>query len=185
VILGEPGNPRTAEFWNVASGAKRATWSDPTVGHFRFSPDGRWIVTASIGINVRDRQTGAIARQFSTRNERVQALTFSSDGRWLAAVHDKTIELWELATGRKGQIIIGDEAQPGESAHFEDAKFMPDSRHLVTVNRHTIQVWDTATAGKVRQWPSQTAHQLGISSDGHWLAANGEYLALWEDIRRP
>jgi WD40 repeat protein len=185
VILGEPGNTRTAEFWNIESGKKGTTWDDSTVGHIRFSPDGRWIVTASVGISVRDRQTGAIARQFPTKNERVQALAFSSDGRWLAAVHGRTIEMWELATGRKGETIIGDEPERTDSTDFTSAAFMPDSRHLVTVNRHKIQVWDTANGSEVRQWPSKSAYQLAISGDGQWLATNGEYLTVWERIRKP
>ncbi len=185
VILGEPGYTRTAEFWNIQSGAKRATWNDRTVGHVRFSPDGRWIVTASVGINVRALQTGAIARQFPTKDEFVQALAFSSDARWLAVVHGRTIDLRELATGRRGETIIGDEPEPGDSTDFASAEFMPDSRHLITVNRHTIQVWDTANGRQVRQWPSKSAYKLAISSDGQWLATNGEYLTVWERIRKP
>jgi len=185
VILGEPGYTRTAEFRDIESGAKHVTWNDRTVGHVRFSPDGRWIVTAGVGVSVRDRRTGAIVRQFPTKDDRVQALALSADGRWLAVVHGRNIDIWELATGREGATIIGTEPEAGVSADFGNAVFMPDSRHLITVNYNTLQVWDTATGREARQWPAKNSYQLAISSDGRWLATNGEHLTVWERIRKP
>jgi WD40 repeat protein len=185
VIEGEPGLTRTAQFRNIESGAKRAAWKDRTVGHVGFSPDGRWIVTAGVGVSVRDRKTGTIAQQFPTKDERVQALAFSADGHWLAVVHRRTIDIWELATGREGTTIIGTEQESGASDDFGGAAFMPDSRHLITVNYNTLQVWDAANGREARRWPARNSHQLAISGDGRWLATNGDYLSVWERIRKP
>ena len=185
VILGEPGYTRTAEFRDIDSGTKRVTWNDRTIGHVTFSPDGRWIVTAGVGVSVRDRKTGSIARQFPTKDDGVQQLAFSADGRWLAVVHGRYIDIWELATGRQGSTIIGTELKPGGWADFGGAAFMPDSRHIITVNYSTVQVWDTATGREARQWPAKNSYKLAISTDGRWLAMNGDYLTVWERIQKP
>lgn len=180
VIEGEPAWERTAEFWDIASGTKRATWKDHTIGLVKFSPDGRWIVTAATGVTVRDRKTQAIARQFPTKNESVPAVAFSADGRWLAAVRGRTIDLWELATGRQGPTVEIPQPERGATVSFGNAAFMPDSRQIITSNGNAVQVWDAATGHELRQWPVKNCGQLAISTNGQRLAVNGENLTIWE-----
>src|SRR5581483_11773678 len=67
-----------------------------------FSKDGKWLLTVSRTVDIRDAVNGVVVR--SLPGDGVAA--FSPDGRWLASSdrdstggRDKTVRLWDIATG--------------------------------------------------------------------------------------
>jgi RNA polymerase sigma factor (sigma-70 family) len=98
------------------------------------------------------------------------------DGRTLATVRtDKTIQLWDLATGKEILRL------PGHDAPADSLAFSPDGKRLATGHRDsTILVWDIAGAYKWRPVPRPAeAREL----ETWWRQLTGEapeaHRAIW------
>jgi WD40 repeat protein len=110
----------------------------------------------------------------------VNACAFSPDGRWLAsASEDKTLRLWEVASGECVRVLAGHE--DGVTA----CAFSPDSRWLASASGdETLRLWEVASGECVRVLPGheQWVNACAFSPDGRWLAsASGDRtLRLWE-----
>ena len=107
---------------------------------------------------------------WAAHGDRVNSISFSPDGRWLASAGKTEVLLWELAAP----------GQPAPSPLLTgepvfSLAFGPDSRTLaVGYADGRIRLWDVATRqaseltgpGEDRQ-----ANSLAFSRDGHWLAS--------------
>ena len=74
--------------------------------------------------------------------DRVMAMAFSPDGRLIASGSaDRTVRLWEVATGREMAVLRGHEQT------VPQVVFSPDGRRLASTDEsHTVRLWDP-TAG--------------------------------------
>ncbi|EEA19380.1 hypothetical protein PMAA_001750 [Talaromyces marneffei ATCC 18224] len=85
----------------------------------------------------------------------VQSVAFSPNGRLLASgSHDKTVKLWDLATGALQQTLECHEDSVCSVA------FSLDGRLLASSSDKTIKLWDTATGALQR-----TLHIEGVITD--------------------
>lgn len=82
---------------------------------------------------------GVAKRALHGHNHFVQDITLSADGRFaLTASWDKTMRLWNLATGKTEASFIG------HSNDVMSVSFSPDNRLIVSASRDkTIKVWNT------------------------------------------
>jgi WD40 repeat protein len=76
-------------------------------------------------------------------------MAYSPDGRTLASASaDRTVKLWEVATGRAIQTLRQD-AEPGERLAFNafwSVAFSPDGRILASAGAdQTVKLWEVAT----------------------------------------
>src|ERR1700730_13319572 len=88
-----------------------------------YSPDGRWIATASRDTTARiwDAQTGMVTAVLQRHNGAVWTVEFSRDGRRVVtSSEDGTARVWDRA---KGEAVYGALAHP---AAVTDALFLPD-----------------------------------------------------------
>ncbi|MCI0464808.1 MAG: serine/threonine protein kinase, partial [Gemmataceae bacterium] len=117
----------------------------------------------------------------------VRSVAFSPDGRRLAsASEDRTVKLWETATGKELRTF------QGHTGPVVNVTFSPEGQRLASASSdQTVKLWETATGKELRTLKGQTSRvtsvafgsgvtSVAFSPDGQRLAAAGETVRLWE-----
>jgi WD40 repeat protein/tRNA A-37 threonylcarbamoyl transferase component Bud32 len=110
----------------------------------------------------------------------VNSVAFSPDGQCLAsASSDRTVKLWETATGKELRTL------KGNTGPVYGVAFSPDGQRLASASAdQTVKLWETAT-GKVLltlKGHTSTVYSVAFSPDGQRLASAGfdRTVKLWE-----
>ncbi|GCL59427.1 serine/threonine-protein kinase [Microcystis aeruginosa] len=112
-------------------------------------------------------------------SETVFSVAYSPDGRYLASgSKDKTIKIWEVATGKGLRTLTG------HSGVVLSVAYSPDGRYLASGSQDkTIKIWEVAT-GKVRTLTGHymTFWSVAYSPDGRYLASGSwdNTIKIWE-----
>jgi WD40 repeat protein/tetratricopeptide (TPR) repeat protein len=116
--------------------------------------------------------------------EGLNYVAFSPDGTRLAsASYDKTIRVWNVATGRLLATLAG------HSGNVTHVAFSPDGASLASANSDkTVRLWDVATAQPLAVLEGHTGlvSHLAFSPDGARLASAGwdRTIRLWDTAKR-
>lgn len=140
VLLSDPATRTVSTIWGGHDDAVRA---------ITFSPDGKWLASGGGTSGARGEvRLWSVAENRESRvfnsgihGDAVNALAFSADGKLLASGSaDKTIQIWDMATGKPLQ-MLRDHADAVLGLAFRaDGKFLASS----SADR-SVKVWDTAT----------------------------------------
>jgi len=109
----------------------------------------------------------------------IWSVAFSTDGKWLATGSwDKTVKLWNPATGECVRTCTGHVSSVFSVAFSEDGKWVASAS-----GDKTARVWDKETGRCTRTCAGHSSHvcAVAISADGGWLAS-GSYdktVRLW------
>jgi eukaryotic-like serine/threonine-protein kinase len=109
----------------------------------------------------------------------VNSVAFSPDSQRLASAgSDKTVNVWDAATGKELLNLKGHTDQVNSVA------FSPDGRQLASVGwDKTVEVWDAATGRVIRtlNGHTQELESVAFSPDGKWIASAGQdgKVKLW------
>jgi WD40 repeat protein len=180
----------TVSLWDAATGRELRRLH--TGGQFQFalafSPDGRTLATADIGMSVQlwDTATGQEARRFKvefTPGERSYSnanLAFTPDGRSLVVqqASDPTIRLVDARTGLTVRHFTGADEVVTALAVAPDGKTLAASG-----SKGGVWLWDLGTGQGPRTLPRLTADNvLAFTPDGRTLATGGNTgrIRLWD-----
>jgi WD40 repeat protein len=146
-----------------------------------FSPDGRWIASASVDgkVTIWDATTGQKWFQFQAHRVAI-SLSFSPDGRHLATGgHEGTLKVWDFESLRAGEAkapvhtLVNDPPAPVPSMAFS-----PDGRRLATAiggaaGPHGAKVWDASTGRELLSLGGHTGRvsRVAFSPDGRRLVS--------------
>ncbi|WP_371614397.1 helix-turn-helix domain-containing protein [Streptomyces sp. NBC_00454] len=141
-----------------------------------FSPDGRRLLTTSVGgfVNVIDLTTGEQSDRFDTHQGVVQDLAVSPDGKILATAGDsRAIKLWDTVTHREIAVLSG------HSAPIQVLAFSGDGRTLASAgDDHTIVTWEVGTGRRLATLTGHTGTVRGLA-----FTADGALVSGGQDGR--
>ena len=173
--------------WDISVGREIAVihkrWCFPIS-----SPNGKVIAYESQAgsISLTDWASGKDLAKLVGGEELIRTMCFSPSGEIIASLDfNKTIRLWQTATGKK----LWEQKNPGEKKVLNALAFSPDGRHLASGGDDSnVRIWDVAT-GKCLCQPimldGEVSH-LAFSPDGSILAAiyRDGPIGLWDVARK-
>ena len=145
-----------------------------------FSPDGRELAVATtIGIWIYDVSTGNEKDLLRGPMGGANAISYSSDGRTLAAAHeDRTVYLWNIFNGSA-------RAFPGHTGHIRAIAFSEDDSMIASGGTdNTIRIWDVHANSLREILPGYTSavSSIAFSSDSSMLAGGSKdgTIRVWD-----
>jgi WD40 repeat protein/formylglycine-generating enzyme required for sulfatase activity/serine/threonine protein kinase len=132
----------------------------------RFSPDGKFIVTASADrtAKVWEAASGKLLATLDGHKEPLTGATFSPDGKFIVtSCADKTAKVWET---ERGKLLTTLE---GHKDGLLSSVFSPDSRSIVTASYDkTAKVWEAISGKSLSTLEGHTGsvHSALFSPDG-------------------
>jgi WD40 repeat protein len=187
-------NDHTLKVWELRSGRVVATLEGHahTVDGCAVTPDGRHVVSASMDgtLNVWELGSGRVVATLEghpIEGEQVRGLRYpltacavTPDGQHVvSASMDRTLKVWELATGRAVATLAG------HTNVVVACAVTPDGRHVVSASvDETLRVWELATGRAVATLAGHTDYvrACAVTPDGRHVVSVSEdrTLKVWD-----
>lgn len=178
-LLATAGDDRTVRIWNTTTGEEvnHLLGHDAGVIVAQFSPNGTTLASGDDkGIVILwNAKTGQrIASTTATPGNRVEAITFSSDGSRLVAAGNKTIHFWQT----DGLRLLHSTTR---AVAVAAVTFSRDGRFLVGAGWNEIFVLDGQSGQQLHSFAASDHHSqsVALSPDGSLLYSIGRDGTLW------
>ncbi|MCY2994187.1 MAG: hypothetical protein NTY19_40875 [Planctomycetota bacterium] len=155
---------------------------DDTITSLEFSPDGRYLASASRDCTVRVWEVlpGRLLRTFRGHTQGVSEVAWSPRGDKLASAGgDKALRVWEAASGRCLATL------EGHTAGLTGVCWSPDGATLISVaGDGTVQMWNAESGQVQRTQQGDAGPLLGVAiapDGGHFATAGADgTVRLWD-----
>ena len=147
-----------------------------------FSPDGKYIVTASYDNTAKiwDAQSGQQVGETMKHDDDVCSASFSPDGKYIVtASWDNTAKIWDAQSGQQ----VGEAMK--HDGDVRSAVFSPDGKYIVTAsNDHTAKIWDAQSRQQVGETMKHDGdvNSVVFSPDGKYIvtASYDNTAKIWD-----
>jgi hypothetical protein len=150
---------------------------DAEIAAVEFSPDDRWLATASAStVRIWDMQTPSTAPKTLRAPSKINAIAFNQDGRTLATVgDDSSVRLWDITAPDPSDRM---RTLNGHGARWLNVGFSRDGQWMAVSNADGgAQLWkwpDPTSATWILPHGKGRIDALAFSPDGKWLATGSE-----------
>jgi eukaryotic-like serine/threonine-protein kinase len=168
------------KLWDVETGLQLRTLQNhgTSPSSLALSEDGSQLAAAGdLVVRLWNAETGGELGVLQGHTDSVTSLAYRPDGKQLASASaDRTIKLWDVATGREIRAL------QGHTGAVSSVAFSPNGLQLVSAAAdHTVKLWDAQSGAEVFTITcSDVVTVASFSPDGHWLAAGGGSIALFD-----
>jgi WD40 repeat protein len=136
-------------------------------GQIAFSPDGTQIARASAlnNIDLINTTDGRLLHQLVEHTTKISRLIYSTDGKWLAAIADSQISLWQLDPLKRVDSFHGKPVFGIAS----DLAIAPDGQWLLEISNiknYTAHVWRVPDGSLIKSVVDKSFYKLALSPDG-------------------
>jgi len=164
-------SPVAIILWDVDSGKQIQVFEGHTdqVRSVCFSPDGKWILSASTDSTVKlwDVKTGKCVHTYIGHTKAVYSVCFSHDSScFISGSADKSIILWSVASPSQLKTY------QGHNSYIRFLNFSKDGQYILSVDgERALKCWDINSGICVRTFENVTdlVHPISQSPDGKWL----------------
>jgi WD40 repeat protein/serine/threonine protein kinase len=174
--------------WNLCQGQETFTldFNNYPVNAVTFSGDGRLLALASFDtkVTIMAVSSRTILKRLDGRFETInsQTLAFSGDGKYLAAVEERAVNLWRTNDWQLEHRLEGDSVAGAEIS----VAFSPDAQTVATACDGKLALWEVSS-GRQRAAidtklprPYAVGAALAYSPDGKTIAiTGGDRVELW------
>ncbi len=192
---GDGNNAHAVRLWDAATGKSlNLPGHASPISCVAFAPNGQLAATSSWlrgdpQIHLWEVRTGRFVRTLETSNRGgVQSVTFSPDGKWLAACgwdENPRVQVWDAHTGELKHSFAGHEAGCNSVA------FSPDGKRLVSADAYydrtgngtgRICIWDVLAGKRLREIRGTpgAVQRVFFSHDGRHIIAGANGVHIYE-----
>jgi RNA polymerase sigma factor (sigma-70 family) len=182
-----------AVFWDTTTGEEIRRMPNEPTRALRYLPDGKTLIAGGDNYWGRvdnmfrffDVETGKPCRNFDGLGASIQALAYSSDGKYIAACDGGNtappeLRVWEVSSGR---VVFQNITR--DTVHMTALAFSPKADVLAAAHWNTITLWDLKSGKPRRTLPNTRAApsgSLAFSTDGTKLACAGQddSIRVWD-----
>jgi len=186
-LLASAGLDGTIRVWDLKNGSNLISVAG-TAKRLTFSPDGRLLASTGgfDGIKLWDITTGKNVANLNAlplpgEGQDVCSMSFSSDGKTLAAGMDRSVRIWDVASRTNTFTLDG--TQSGLINAIVVALSSDGKRVVAGSFSGRVILWDAVTGKErlsLRQADDGPVEGVAIDADGSHFATIGRCLTLWD-----